>query len=1000
MATYVNDLRLKEIATGDESGTWGTSTNTNLELIGEALGYGTQDCFSSDADATTTVADGATDPARSMYFKVTSSATLTATRTLTIAPNTISRVMFIENATTGSQSINISQGSGANVTIATGKTTVVYLDGAGSGAAVVDALALVDPGVTDTLAEVLAAGNTSGGTGLTMSSGDDLTLTGASYNAVWDSSDSALEFADNAKAVFGAGSDLQIYHDGSHSYISDQGTGNLRILAENFTVRNPANNESMIIATPDAGVTLYYDNAAKLATTSTGVDVTGTVTAASFETDAGGTFTTASGNDLNIVYPSTRSLFIKEGSDTHVTVDNAGNVGIGTSSPSKLLHVSGTSDFLVDVAGSDSAVVFKETGGNSWRIGNDSSTDAFTITQSETSLGADVRFFIANGGNVGIGTSSPSALLEVNSGNDTLPTISSATKAIFATDNTTGFSSAISIIANATGNADIQLGDYANEDAGIVRYDNANDALVFVTATSERLRIDSSGNVLIGTTSGSRNLVVKGSASGTIGIDGAATGNQQIAFAQDGTEKAYLTYWDSSDTLALTDGSANGLHFSPSTGNVGIGTSSPAVQLSLKEAGSTSAVNEFVRIENNAAGGAGAGSSINFNHYHAGGGPAGGAKAASITAQNMDSWAAGTPSSYSSGLTFGTIHENSFAERMRIDSSGNVIVKAGKELRVNRPDDATYGAISHGAAGTGIVYNDANGDGHHWQFAGSEKARIDASGKLLIGDSASHTDDLLQIETPASGGGHGIQIRRNDANGDQTIGTITFGNNTDTDLAQIKAKTDGDGNSGDSGALLFSTQVTSGSLTERMRIDSVGVVRVGAVGLQTSSKFAARANGDNIEFGHVNNSAGFYGTIGARYNSGMPFIAFSADDSGNSSNQFTTRGTKGNVIANETDGSLAFLQVTTANAADQDPTERMRIDSNGNVGIGLTNPSDYYAENLVVAAADEGGITIECGSTEKAYLMFADGTSGNTAYRGYFGYDHSVDSLNICPMVT
>ena len=138
-STYVNDLRLNEMATGDASGTWGTITNTNLELIGEALGYGTQDCFTSDADATTTVADGATDPARAMYFKVTSSATLTATRTLTIAPNTVSRLQFIENATTGSQSINISQGSGANVTIGSGETKAVYLDGAGSGAAVVDA---------------------------------------------------------------------------------------------------------------------------------------------------------------------------------------------------------------------------------------------------------------------------------------------------------------------------------------------------------------------------------------------------------------------------------------------------------------------------------------------------------------------------------------------------------------------------------------------------------------------------------------------------------------------------------------------------------------------------------------------------------------------------------------------------------------------------------------------------------------------------------------------
>jgi len=148
MATYVNNLRLKEITTGDEDGTWGTSTNTNLELIGEALGYNTQDGFATDADATTTVADGATDPARALYFKVTSSATLTATRTLTIGPNTVSRVMWIENATTGSQSINISQGSGANVTIATGKTKVVYLDGAGATAAVVDALALIES-ITD-----------------------------------------------------------------------------------------------------------------------------------------------------------------------------------------------------------------------------------------------------------------------------------------------------------------------------------------------------------------------------------------------------------------------------------------------------------------------------------------------------------------------------------------------------------------------------------------------------------------------------------------------------------------------------------------------------------------------------------------------------------------------------------------------------------------------------------------------------------------------------------
>ena len=134
MATYVNNLRLKEIATGDESGTWGTSTNTNLELIGEALGYGTE-AITTNADThASTVADGSTDQARAMYLKYTG--TLDSTCTITIGPNTMKRFQIIENATSGSQSIIISQGSGDNVTILAGTKKIVYLDGAGSGAAV------------------------------------------------------------------------------------------------------------------------------------------------------------------------------------------------------------------------------------------------------------------------------------------------------------------------------------------------------------------------------------------------------------------------------------------------------------------------------------------------------------------------------------------------------------------------------------------------------------------------------------------------------------------------------------------------------------------------------------------------------------------------------------------------------------------------------------------------------------------------------------------------
>ena len=168
-STYVNDLRLNEMATGDASGTWGTVTNTNLELIGEALSFGTE-AITTNADThTTTVADGASDPGRAMYLKYTG--TLDSACTITIGPNTISRMQFIENATSGSQNIIISQGSGANVTIPAGDTKAVYLDGAGSGAAVVDAfasLSTVDLKVQDDLTVTDDA-----------SVGGDLAVTGA-----------------------------------------------------------------------------------------------------------------------------------------------------------------------------------------------------------------------------------------------------------------------------------------------------------------------------------------------------------------------------------------------------------------------------------------------------------------------------------------------------------------------------------------------------------------------------------------------------------------------------------------------------------------------------------------------------------------------------------------------------------------------------------------------------------------------------------------------------
>ena len=133
-STYVNDLRLEEIATGEKSGSWGTVTNSNLELISEAFSYGSE-AIADSSTHTITVADGTTDEARSFYLKCTGGGQVC---TVTLAPNTLSKVWMIENAT--SYTLTFTQGSGANVAVAAGQVKIIATDGGGSGAIIYDLL--------------------------------------------------------------------------------------------------------------------------------------------------------------------------------------------------------------------------------------------------------------------------------------------------------------------------------------------------------------------------------------------------------------------------------------------------------------------------------------------------------------------------------------------------------------------------------------------------------------------------------------------------------------------------------------------------------------------------------------------------------------------------------------------------------------------------------------------------------------------------------------------
>jgi hypothetical protein len=138
---------------------------------------------------------------------------------------------------------------------------------------------------------------------------------------------SDVTFGDNTKAVFGAGSDLRIYHTGSHSTIENIGTGHLQIHTTDFRLKDSAGTESMILANADGNVQLYYDNAEKLATTATGIDVTGTVTASSTLTaqklvSANGILELDDNGTHNGIINSPASLIINIDSDANSAGEN------------------------------------------------------------------------------------------------------------------------------------------------------------------------------------------------------------------------------------------------------------------------------------------------------------------------------------------------------------------------------------------------------------------------------------------------------------------------------------------------------------------------------------------------------------------------------------------------------------------------------------------------------------------------------------------------------
>lgn len=106
---------------------------------------------------------------------------------------------------------------------------------------------------------------------------NNLTLTGASTSAVWNNASNRIEFSDNARASFGASQDLEIYHNGTHSFISETGDGNLRIQADDLVLENASSNNYLKAYGPTGVVEIYHNGNKKVETTNTGIQTTGDI---------------------------------------------------------------------------------------------------------------------------------------------------------------------------------------------------------------------------------------------------------------------------------------------------------------------------------------------------------------------------------------------------------------------------------------------------------------------------------------------------------------------------------------------------------------------------------------------------------------------------------------------------------------------------------------------------------------------------------------------------
>ena len=788
-----------------------------------------------------------------------------------------------------------------------------------------------------------------------------------------------VNFADNKKAIFGTGSDLQIFHDGSHSYISENGTGNLILKGGGqILLKSPAD-ENMIVATGNGAVGLYYDNVAKLQTTSTGIDVTGEVQADTHFTSSDLVATLSTSGSGGSVYLRPNGQTQSSG---QAVLDTSGNLDVSGTVTSDALTVSNGTN-TTSIPTTSDRVAF--TGASLNYV--QSAGHLFIQPTGDLTLnGSGSEIMRLKDGKVGIGTSSPSANLHVSSTGDTILRVTSA-------DGNGAF---------------LDLGDASDTDGGRIVYDSGSN-LAFYTASTERARIDSSGNLLVGTTSSANTTDGVRITSGgyiTIAQDAASVptlflnkitnDGQHIQFQKDGSEVGSIGV-DNADNLVIEGNSTHsGIQFGTSAllphKNGQGGTAADAVidlgisggrfkDLYLSGGHMNGAANSFTFVSGGNASNAGA-NILLYGQSHASLANttifrASGTETARIDADKNFMVGTTTARVAEFGTTYGVSLLGQSGNEGQIQSQTNGKINAIFDRRTSdgsiiqfRKDGSTVGSIS-AAAGT-IRVNGTDGSGLYFANAS-------------VFPSADNVKDL---------GASSNRFKDLHLSGTANVNKVEVGDGTDSGvIAPYNLYL----TSGNSNVHIFNK--ADGS--EKARIDSSGNLLVGTTTNNVGSEGVILRERGDVRAVRSGGTAGVFN----RLTSDGDVIALQKDGTtvgsiGANAGVMTLASPNGNkhYVSNSALFPSAdnILDLGTSSQSYKD----LHLSGTGyfgtRVGIKNTSPSSQFFNTLVVGdTSGDNGITIQSSATGRGVLAFSD-TDAATAgrYDGFINYNHTSQYMS------